>query len=247
MNRQKEQIMARCILVAAVSVFGMSGSPVAAATITSPNQLSSSYSLIDFETVPTGTDPLVIDGVTFTSLTGSLSIFDVSAWPSNGTEIASKTLFPGAEPDSAISIEFAEPVSEVLVGWGDANFTGNVLQAFDADGDLLEEAHVTLAAPGGGHAAWIGFKRATADIKRVIVQPDQSQSSGDDYVIDNIHYGRAPAPKRASWQALRSEANFLKAAKTVAVEGFEDFVQDWCVAGAAWPSPATPAAASTAR
>jgi hypothetical protein len=45
-----------------------------------------------------------------------------------------------------------------------------------------------LGPVGGVHAAWIGFKRPTADIARILVQPDQSQPSGDDYVIDNIHY-----------------------------------------------------------
>ena len=65
---------------------------------------------------------------------------------------------------------------------------GNVLRAYDASGNLLEEASVALAAPGGGHAAWIGFKRQAADIAWIVVQPDQSLPSGDDYVIDNIQY-----------------------------------------------------------
>jgi hypothetical protein len=121
-----------------------------------------------------------------------LSVFDASHWPANGTAITSKTLFPGAEPDSAISIEFAQPVSEILLGWGDPNFEGNVLRAFDASGNLLEEAAVELGSPGGGHAAWIGFKRQTADIKKVIVQPNQSQPNGDDYVIDNVYFGASP-------------------------------------------------------
>jgi hypothetical protein len=56
---------------------------------------------------------------------------------------------------------------------------------------LLEEAAVVLGSPGGGHAAWIGFKRSVADIVRILVQPDQSSPSGDDYVIDNIHYNTA--------------------------------------------------------
>jgi hypothetical protein len=48
----------------------------------------------------------VIGDVTFTSLTGTLSIFDisVSGWGADGSEVASQTLFPGGEPDSAISI-----------------------------------------------------------------------------------------------------------------------------------------------
>jgi hypothetical protein len=68
------------------------------------------------------------------------------------------------------------------------------LRAYDANGNLLEEAAVALGPPGGGHAAWIGFKRLTTDITRIIVQPDQSLSSGDDYVIDNIYFNTAGPP-----------------------------------------------------
>ena len=177
-------------LVIAGSVAGLQRA-VEAETITSPTQLSPYHVVIDFEGV-VAANPLVIGQATFTSLTGSLVIFDASQWPANGTEISSKTLFPGAEPDSAIAIEFAEPISEVLLGWGDPNFSGNVLRAFDMSGNLLEEAAVELGPPGGGHAAWIGFRRQTADIKKVIVQPDQSLPSGDDYVIDNIHISLSP-------------------------------------------------------
>jgi hypothetical protein len=129
-------------------------------------------------------------------LTGMLAIFDISlsGWPADGTEVASKTLSPaGAEPDSAISIMFGHPVAEFLLGWGDPNFPGNVLRAYDANGNLLEEATVELGPINGVHAAWIGFKRPTADIMMIILQPDQPLPSGDDYVIDNIHYN-AGAP-----------------------------------------------------
>jgi hypothetical protein len=119
-----------------------------------------------------------------------LSILDisVSGWAANRTEVEAKTLFPGAEPDSAIAIQFANPVSQFLVGWGDPNFSGNVLLAYDVNGTLLEQGVVALGPGGGGHAAWIGFVRPTADIAKIVVQPDQSQPSGDDYVIDNIYF-----------------------------------------------------------
>jgi hypothetical protein len=169
-------------------------------TITDPSQLSPNPTIIDFEDVNTGgnlltslPNPATLGGVTFTSLTGTLSVFDISlaGWPADGTEVASKTLFPGGEPDSAISITFVHPVAEFLLGWGDPNFPGNVLRAYDANGNVLEEAAVALGPIGGVHAAWIGFKRSTADITKIIVQPDQSPPSGDDYVIDNIHYHTA--------------------------------------------------------
>src|SRR5689334_10683896 len=122
-----------------------------ASPITDTRALSPHARLIDFEDVATGgalvtllPNPFIIDDVTFPSLTGSLSILDisVSGWPADGTEVASHTLFAGGEPDSAIAIDFAEPVSEFLLGWGDANFAGNLLYAFDSAGKLLEAAAV---------------------------------------------------------------------------------------------------------
>jgi hypothetical protein len=169
--------------------------------ITDPNQLFPGATLIDLEGFATGgnlvtdvPDPLTIGNVTFTSVTGNLSIFDISVagWATDGTAVASKTLFPGGEPDSAISIEFATPVSQFLVGWGGADFPGNVLRAFDAAGNLLEEGAVALVPPHSGeHVAWIGFSRPTADIAKIVVQPAQPLPSGDDYVIDNIFYSTA--------------------------------------------------------
>lgn len=168
-----------------------------AAPITHPSQLSPNQTLIDFENFNGGTllpNPLTIGNATFTSLTGMLSILDITAsgWAVDGTEVASKTLFPGGEPDSAIAITFATPVAEFLLGWGDPSFPGNVLLAYDVHGNLLEQAAVALGPPGVIHAAWIGFRRSTADIARIVVQPDQSLSNGDDYVIDNVRYRVAP-------------------------------------------------------
>ena len=191
--------MNRLILCALILLYWGAGS-IYGMTITDPSQLSPDPTIIDFEDVNTGgnlvtilPNPVTFGDVTFTSLTGMLSVFDISlaGWSADGTEVASKTLFPGGEPDSAISITFAHPVAEFLLGWGDPNFPGNVLRAYDANGNLLEEAAVALGPPGGGHAAWIGFRRSTADIVRIVVQPDQSLPSGDDYVIDNIHYNAA--------------------------------------------------------
>ena len=127
-------------------------------------------------------------------------------WPANGTAIGGHALFPSAsEPDSAIELTFVEPVSEVLLGWGDPNFDGNVLQAFNSDGAFLEEGQVELGPVGGVHAAWIGFKRPVADISRIVVQPDQSTPLGDDYVIDNIHFNANVVPEPATlaiWSVL---------------------------------------------
>lgn len=173
---------------------------VYAEVITSPNQLSPNFKLINFENIETGgnlltsmSNPFTIDDITFKSLTGSFSIFDISlsgSWQQD-LLVSSKTLFPGGQPNSAISMTFAHPIAEFLLAWGDPNWEGNVLRAYNAEGVLLEEGAVALGAPGGVHAAWIGFKRPTADIAMILVQPANPIPSPDDYVIDNIHYNSA--------------------------------------------------------
>lgn len=186
--------------------------PARAAVITDLSQLSPGSTLIDFESVVTNgnlitslSNPTSFGDVTFTSITGTLSILDITvsgSWSADGTEIASRTLFPGGEPDSAILIEFTNPVSQILLGWGDPNFSGNLLKAYDLSGNLLEQASVPIGPPGGGHAAWIGFKRPRPDIARVLVQPDQSLPSGDDYVIDNMRYSTNSSPSCGSAKAF---------------------------------------------
>jgi hypothetical protein len=201
--------MRKCSLLLTLAFLCWSANNAYGIAITDPSQLGPNATIIDFENVNTNVNlpnPLTIGDVTFTSLTGTLSILNISqsGWPADGTEVASKTLFPGAEPDSAISITFAHPVAQFLLGWGDPNFQGNVLRAFSASGKLLEEAAVALGPPGGVHAAWIGFSRRTADIAMIIVQPDQSRPSGDDYVIDNIYYNTAPVPEPSTLLLLGS-------------------------------------------
>lgn len=196
----------RTLALLVAVVIGVARS-VSAEPITLPTALSKTAVVIDFEGIATGgklvtpiPGALTIGDVTFTSLTGNLSILDldVAGWAANGTEVSGNTLFPGGEPDSAIVIDFARPVSEFLLGWGDPNFSENVLLAYNPGGKLLETASVTLGPSGGTHAAWIGFRRVPRDIARIIVRPDQSMASGDDYVIDNIHYTPRPLPEPAS-------------------------------------------------
>jgi len=164
--------------------------------IINPSQLSPNPTIINFEAISDFSNPLVIGDITFTSVTASLSLLNLQPpnWTVTSGEITGLALFPGGEPDSAIRITFATPVSEFLLGWGDPNFSRNFLRAYDADGQLLEEIEVPTGPIGGVFATWVGFKRSTADIAMLMVQPDQSYASGDDYVIDNIHYNVLPKP-----------------------------------------------------
>ena len=164
--------------------------PTGATTITDPASLSPGFELIDFEdqTPGTKTSPLVIDDVTFSSEEG-LSIVSLAAFGANGTEVEDLTLQPNdgpgiGPPYVTLTLDFAVPVKEVLLGWWDPNFVGNFLEAYDASGTLLEQASPELFAPGGGSATWLGFVRPSADIAQLRVVP---ASVSDFYTIDNLH------------------------------------------------------------
>ena len=116
--------------------------------------------------------------------------YDNPNWPVAGDEVAGYTLFGGGG-GTAILITFTgEPVKEFLLGWGDPNFPGNFLRAYDASDNLLEEIDIPTGPINGVFATWVGFKRAVPDIARVLVQ----SANGDDYVIDNIHYNTVAVP-----------------------------------------------------
>lgn len=168
-----------------------------ASPITLPEHMSTDSVLIDFEEYFNGQvfgPTLTIGNAVFTSLTGSLSILDVSHWGVDGRAVSGNALFPGAEPDSAIAIDFVNPVAQFFLGWGDPSFAGNYLRALDASGLLLEEVAVPFSG-SGTIAVGVGFTRRHADIARIIVQPNQSLPSGDDYVIDNIRYSTEPVKR----------------------------------------------------
>jgi hypothetical protein len=170
---------------------------VEASPITLQTQLGDETVLIDFESFTNGQalpNGFTIENAMFSSLTGNLSILDVTHWGVDATLVSHNALFPGGEPDSAIVIDFLDPVAQFFLGWGDPSFSGNYLRAFDASGLLLEESSIPFSS-AGTIAVGAGFSRNTADIARVLVQPVQPLPSGDDYVIDNIRYNTAPAHK----------------------------------------------------
>ncbi len=150
------------VAVCAAFAFGISFT-AAAEPISTPNDLSPGFKIINFEDFDTEgrvttplPNPVTFGDLTFTSLTGTgPSIYDISIGGRGSPDgpVFNNTLFPGAEPDSAILIQFAEPVAEFLLGRGDPDFNGNVLRASDVNGQLLEEGYPEL----GADAAWIGF------------------------------------------------------------------------------------------
>ncbi|MBL9120874.1 MAG: hypothetical protein JNL80_13265 [Phycisphaerae bacterium] len=183
-----------CIAPAAITVW------CGAAVIVSPDQLDPSSAVIDFESLSIGpvTNPLVIGDITFSSGPG-LGIVSVLGYPANGTEVFGATLqplpsggFSGGGGYTPITITFARPASQVLFAWFDPNFGGNVAQALDSDGAVLEVGAVQTGPPGGCCAAYIGFVRSTADIASVRVVP---AGTGDVYSIDNVHYLMGVPPR----------------------------------------------------
>jgi len=212
MDQQRRDLV-RFSIFSLLLLFLAFAPPAGSSVITDPSQLAPGFTLIDFEAFQTNgnlltgvPNPLIIGEATFTSLTGNLSIFDlIAAGRSYGNVASSKTLFPGGEPDSAISITFAKPVSQFLVGWAEPDFSGNFLRAYDSAGNLLEQTNVLVGLVPGAGAAWIGFKRPVADIAKIIVQPDQSSPSGDDYALDNVYFTEAQPFSKMS---ARLQADF---------------------------------------
>lgn len=170
-----------------------------AATITSPSQLTPGYTTIDFEGLPSpssypGAANLVIGDATFVSESGaglaivSISIFGI---PFPGADPAGNVLNPSATDfisDKSIRINFATPVSEILLTWIDPNFSGNRIDAYDSNDTLLETAFVPTT--GGATSTFAGIARSGFDISyiRTVAAP-----GGDIYLIDNVRYNAAPA------------------------------------------------------
>lgn len=121
-----------------------------------------------------------------------LGIVDITGFPANTPypgPTYTRTLQPlpsgtfgGAY--TTMTIDFAVGVREVLLGWFDPNFTGNVFRAYDVAGNLLEQAAVATGATGGVHAAYIGIQRTSNDIWTIEVVP---AASNDVYSIDHVH------------------------------------------------------------
>lgn len=172
----------------AIAVLSCVGS-ASGAVITDPSQIGPGAVLVDFEQFPVGAigSPLVLPGIAFSAGPG-LGIVSVAGFPANGTAVQSRTLQPvpsgGFVGDyTTLTMSFDAPVSQIVFGWFDANFAGNVARALGSSGELLEAGAVALGPAGGCCAAWIGFARPSADIWSIEVVP---AATNDVYSIDNV-------------------------------------------------------------
>ncbi len=168
------------------------------------NEMNPNSEIIDFEDFSFGptSNPLNIGNATF-SATPGLSIFDMTPWGANGTEVETKTLLPlpahafsGYTP---MTIDFTMPVIEVGFGVWDPNLVGNILRVFDQDGILLEQAPITSLGPtDGSHATFIGIRRPTAEIAKAVFSP---AATNEVYAIDNVTF-LVPEPTSFSLLAI---------------------------------------------
>jgi hypothetical protein len=162
--------------------------------LTSPSQLSSTNSIINFEGYPLGPLGVIVTVQCNTFGTPSgFSIVDLSAQPYVGPLVGGRGLHPlpgaiGSGLYVNTSISFNPPVSEVGLGWWDPTTTGNVLRVYDSNTQFLEQITVPQQPPGGGGASFVGIRRPTREIAYAICFPG---NSNDTYVIDNISFGPA--------------------------------------------------------
>ena len=176
-----------------------------ATVLTLPSQLSSSNTVIDFESFSAGptSNPLTIGAAKFSS-TSPLAIEDISSYGANGTTVTHNILrsnggLPlGNGGYTPIRIDFSVPVGEVGMGWFDPNLPGNVLEVYDSSNNLLESAPIPTGPTGGGFAGFGGIHRASNDIAYALTQC----LSNDIYGIDNVSYGRVSVkdvPEPSAW------------------------------------------------
>ncbi|MDF1836702.1 MAG: hypothetical protein P1V35_02435, partial [Planctomycetota bacterium] len=166
----------------------------AAAQITcidDPGLMAPDSVCINFENEVIGAlaNPYVVPGVTFSSPIG-MGINDVSQWAADGTAVSNFTLHNASShvmsmPFVDITIVFDEPVDMFVLGWFDANYSGNEVRVYDAAGLLLGTCEPQLGLPGGCCAAYVGAQSTSFNIKSVVVHP---ATHDDWYSIDNLYF-----------------------------------------------------------
>lgn len=180
---------------------GASASP-----ITLPTQLVGPMTVIDFNSLSLGSQssPLSLSGVTFTAGQVAFSTIDTSIYSASATYPTFVGGYALGQVDTTpalpnFTITFAAPVAQVGFGIFDPNYSGNVIQAYDSGGFLLESTYPdALFPPGGSGADYVGFVRGAADIKRIELVAGMG-STGRDYLwIDNVSFSPTPVPEPAS-------------------------------------------------
>jgi hypothetical protein len=174
------------------------GSMALASPITEPTQLPGATTLIDFNGIPSGNfaGPLVLAGVTFTGALNGINSSSYGAAASYPAYTSGMALgLPRAQGVNPVfTITFGTEVSQVGFGIFDTNFLGDVINAYDGAGNLLESTTPdALFPPGGSGADYVGFVRGSADIKRIEIIAGVSGGTLDALWIDNLRFS-VPLP-----------------------------------------------------
>ncbi len=159
--------------------------------LTLPGQMNACATLVNFESTAIGPlpNPVVIESLQFATPGSGLGVASVASFGANGGNVNGRTLPPRPSgtytgtPYANVTIVLPFPASEIGLGWFDSNFNGNRLEVYSADGTLLETVNVPTFPTGGCCAAFVGVRRPSVDVTRVVCRVS---ASNDVYSIDNI-------------------------------------------------------------
>jgi len=189
----------------ALSIASLAGA-ASAAPITDRAELPDGLTLVDFEDFALGTrGPIVVGNMTLNSVGASAQVVRQGF-----------TQFPGIFDGQYFGqgvldyrFDFADPISAFGVGIFDPNFDATVLEAFDADGNLIDSYDVEQGPIGGVFSDYGGFLRDERDISYVVL----SAAPGDLLAVDNILFQEArvdaPVPVPAAALLFAPALGFL--------------------------------------
>ncbi len=188
-------VLVSCLFVAAAG-------SASATPITDPSQLTGPLTTIDFNSLtayPGVAAPYSIyyPGVTLSNITNVIDVDGFGAAATYPTYISDKAIgLPDLLTSSPnFTITFDQAVSAVGFGIFDPNFAGNIIRAFDADGNLIESTSPdNLGLPGGATADYVGFVTATPLIKSIEINAGLQAGYMDALWIDNLSFTSVPTP-----------------------------------------------------
>lgn len=169
--------------VIVTTLVSLNGQFTLAAQITSPSELSSEATLLNFESMQVGTNvPITYSGLTISS--SGNAVVRAKGYTQYPNIFENQYLGQG---DYTYTLEFDDLVSEIGMGVFDPNYSGTKLAVYDEDGVLIGEIKpLPTGSPGGGFSTFLGFKYSENKIKKLVLTPEV----GDVLGIDNVTFHR---------------------------------------------------------
>jgi hypothetical protein len=189
------------------------GMVAGAEPLTSESQMDPCALLTTFESLPIGVqpNPSTIDQLEYFTPGAGLGIASVAGFSANGTVVSDRSLLPrpqgvfGGDSYADMVMLLPVPAREIGLGWFDPNLAGNRLEVYSVTGALLESIDVPTFPPGGCCATFVGIRRPTAEIVRVVVRVG---ASDDVYGIDNVRVTYGVIPPQARTVCRSGSATF---------------------------------------